>query len=108
MTLTWRGPEVAREIHRRAGIAARKGAEDLFNAAQQTVPTDPGDELSRSGKVSSSENVSAVSYATDYAVLQHERMDYEHDPGRSSKWLERAMSGRRTEIARIIRRELKL
>lgn len=108
MSLTWHGEEVAREIHRRATIAARRGAEDLFDAAQQTVPTDPGDELGRSGKVTSSDNVSAVSYATDYAVLQHERMDYEHDPGRSAKWLERAMSGRRWEIARIVRRELRL
>jgi hypothetical protein len=108
MTLHWRGEEVAREIHRRACIAARRGAEDLFDAAQQTVPTDPGDELAHSGKVTSDENVSAVSYATDYAVLQHERMDYEHDPGRTPKWLERAMSGRRTEIARIVRRDLRL
>lgn len=65
-------------------------AEDVLRKSNQVVPTDPGNELEKSGKVTTDGTSAAVSYNTEYAVIQHERMDYRHDPGRRAKFLEQS------------------
>lgn len=107
---SWNGREVAEVIHRKAVEASERGARHLLDASDRTIPTDPGRELEGTGKVSTDERTatSAASYDTEYAVLQHERQDYEHDPGRRSKFLEQAMSEERAEIARVVRATMRI
>jgi len=112
MTMTWKGDAVLRELQRRCEVAARKGAERLLETSNTRVPDDPtkpmGSDLKRSGKVTSDGDTSAVSYGTEYAVLQHEVMRYDHRPGQQAKFLETAMAEELRRIRAIMARELQL
>jgi hypothetical protein len=112
MTVSWHGDELARLIARKAEAAARAGAERLLEDANKLVPDDPatmgGRDLRNSGKVTSAGTTAAVSYDTDYAVVQHEAMEWEHRPGQSAKFLERPMNHDRSEILRVVARKMKL
>lgn len=83
--------------------AAVKGCEDaadeLLTRASAICPIEEGT-LVRSGKVVTGETGAAVGFghggASDYAIPQHERLDFRHDNGRQAKYLEtphRAMAG---------------
>jgi len=48
----------------------------------------------------------AVSYEADYAVYQHERLDYAHETG-GPKFLETALVGERGEVGRIVQAEIR-
>jgi hypothetical protein len=89
--------------------AALNGCEDaaheLLTRASELVPIEEGT-LLRSGRVVTGETGAAVGFgsggSSDYAIPQHERLDYRHDNGRQAKYLEqphRAMAG---EIVTII------
>lgn len=86
-------------------------SEDILKEARDHVPIEEAT-LERSGKTSHDPGnlVSAVSFDTPYAVVQHEDMTLQHDAGRTPKYLENAMNGRRATVAGIIagqvRREL--
>lgn len=71
--------------------AARLSAEHVLSESSRFVPIEEGT-LSRSGAASAEMQgdvaVGAVSYGTPYAVVQHERLDFKHDPGRQAKYLE--------------------
>jgi hypothetical protein len=112
MTVAWHGDELARLIARKAEEAARAGAERLLEGADQLVPDDPGTvggrDLRNSGKVTSAGHTAAVSYDTDYAIVQHEAMNWEHRPGQSAKFLERPLNRDRGEIAQVVARKMKL
>ncbi len=63
------------------------GVEYLLETANRTIPIEEAT-LQRSGRATAERGEAAVSYDTPYAVPQHERTDYRHDPGRRAKWLE--------------------
>ncbi|OYO16634.1 hypothetical protein CGZ93_17900 [Enemella dayhoffiae] len=80
----------ARLIRQAVEDGLHDAAEAVLVESNSRVPIDQGNELERSGKVTVSGTKAVVSYDTPYAVKQHERMDFHHDPGRSAKFLERA------------------
>lgn len=84
---------------RKAERAARRGAERgvklavefLLGESQQEVPLEEAT-LLRSGhtdvEAKAHEVEGVISYDTPYAVIQHEALDFKHDPGRKAKYLE--------------------
>lgn len=106
--VTWHGDQVTRRIADLAEVAAKDAAEVVRTESNRIVPTDPGSELERSAKVSSDGRTAAVSYDTEYAVLQHERLDFAHDPGRSAKFLERALLSSRAMMAAAVHKRMRL
>jgi hypothetical protein len=93
--------------------AALKGCEDaadeLLTRASELVPLEEGT-LLRSGKVVTGETGAAVGFgsggADDYAIVQHERLDYRHDNGRQAKYLEQPHRAMASEITTIIGRRV--
>ncbi len=87
--------------------AAAEGLEaagdHVLEVSNRDVPFEKGT-LRASGKVSVDREALrvAVSYDTDYAVMQHEDPDNQHDAGRSPKYLENAINSERTEAAQIV------
>lgn len=84
------------------------GARQVLDVSNSQVPHEAGD-LERDGaaSVDSTTLKSAVSYGrnaetADYAVPQHERMDYRHDPGRNAKYLENAFNSEAGVVSQII------
>lgn len=98
------------------GIGLNAGLQDaaeyLLEEANRRVPIESL-ELEQSGETSldPERHRAAVSYHTEYAVIQHEK-SYRHDPGRQRKYLEIPWLARRPEmrdiIGRAIRRHLHL
>lgn len=88
--------------------AAYAAGEHLLGAANVHVPLEEGT-LERSGTVSDpDQGAVTVSYDTPYAVRQHEDLTYQHDPGRTAKWLENAMHAEAAAVRAIMAGELKL
>lgn len=92
--------------------AATAAGEHLLQAANVHVPLEEGT-LERSGAVSTTteegvRTVVVVSYDTPYAVAQHEDLTFEHDPGRTAKFLENAMHAERATMLAIVAGELQL
>ena len=84
------------------------GARQVLDVSNSQVPHEVGD-LERDGaaSVDSATLKSAVSYGRNaetakYAVPQHERMDYRHDPGRNAKYLENAFNSEAGVVSQII------
>lgn len=94
----------------RAGVI--EVADDIFDESQSIIPDDPetgAGDLKRSGEVTpqhtARDAVAAISYGTDHAVYQHERLDYDHPHGGTAKYLERPLSAaQRTAKARVVAR----
>lgn len=96
---------------------ARKGlilaAENTLGVSNKQVPYEEGD-LARDGGTSIDDETlrAAVSYGRtadtkDYAVPQHERLDYKHDSGRNAKFLENAMNSTRSQNVEIIAAQIR-
>src|SRR5690606_15925158 len=87
--ITWRGPEARRVMRAAVSSGLLKAAEHILTESRPEVPIEEGT-LERSGvaSVDAGQLTAAVSYDTEYAVVQHERMDYRHDAGRKAKYLE--------------------
>ena len=85
-----------------ANIGLRLGAEHLLGAAREIVPTEEG-VLENSGRTSydESSHQAAVSFDTEYAVVQHEDLAFKHDPGRQAKYLEQPMHTESATIAKL-------
>jgi len=101
--LTWNGDELRENVRKAAARALRDGAEHLLTEANKTVPIETG-ELMRSGAPDVDDKAleATVSYDVPYAVPQHERTDFRHDPGRRAKWLELTLDEERARIQRYI------
>lgn len=88
------------------------GTEHLLGVSRNRAPIEEGT-LERSGEASvdASALKGAVSYNTPYAVRQHEELDWQHDPGRTAKYLEGPLAEEADTIqdlvAAAIRRELR-
>ncbi|VXB81971.1 hypothetical protein [Aeromicrobium sp. 9AM] len=51
--------------------------------------------------------VGAVSFDTPYAARQHEELDWQHDDGRTAKYLENALNSERATSLALIGREVR-
>lgn len=78
------------------------GAHHLLGTSRKLVPHEEGT-LENSGKVSVDEgsHTAAVSFDTEYAVVQHEDMTFNHDDGRQAKYLEQPMNTERAKILKL-------
>ena len=85
--------------------ASRRGllvaGEHILGVSGDRVPHETG-ELMRSGATSQDDDTVAVSYDTDYAVVQHEDTSLNHDSGRQAKFLESAFASEQATALRII------
>lgn len=88
--------------------ALLKALEHLLGASRQLVPHEEGT-LERSGRVTVlvPGKLGAVVYDTPYAVRQHEELDYQHDPGRTAKYLETPMTTERAVMLALMAAELR-
>lgn len=91
----------------------RLAGRHVLTVANRQVPHEQGD-LERDGGVTVDEGSmqAVISYGrradtADYAVAQHERLDYKHDGGRNAKFLENAMNSERDASAAIIQQAIK-
>ncbi len=94
-----------------AGRAARTGgarglrdaAGHLLKASTAIAPYER-DELidSASADVDEADLTAAVSYDTEYAIVQHEDLSERHDPGRQGKYLEQPLHDQARELTALI------
>jgi hypothetical protein len=72
--------------------ALERPLEWLLSQAQDLVPLDKGPLLESGRVVIANNEAGAVVFGDeeteDYAVVQHENLDYQHAPGRQAKYLE--------------------
>lgn len=94
-------------VRSEAALGLRDAAEYVLGEAVDLVPHELGD-LQDSGQTSVDEEelVAAVSFDTPYAVVQHERMDFQHDAGRQAKYLEQPLTSSQKEIRALIARRV--
>ncbi|MGW1267532.1 hypothetical protein [Streptomyces sp. NPDC002491] len=106
--LTWHGPAVAQQLREGAARGLLLAAEHVLQQSQEVVPLDESP-LMQSGtaSVDAASLTAAVSYDTPYAVVQHERLDYRHAPGRTAKYLERPLNASRTEVLALIAAQMR-
>lgn len=84
--LNWRGHEVIARLEVASNAGIEEGLGLLLRVAQSKAPKKSGD-LIRSGHIRGD----AVVFDIVYAVIQHERLDFEHPREGGAKYLERAM-----------------
>lgn len=116
LTLKWYGDKAKAAERRGAGHGLYLGAEHVGEEADRIIPISPPGEMSsgtlmRSKAVSVDEGAlqAAVSYDTPYAVIQHEDLTFQHDPGRQAKYLEQPINdaGVKRKVEDLIAREIK-
>ncbi|WP_282698225.1 hypothetical protein [Streptomyces sp. CC208A] len=102
------GGPAARELRTAAARGLFLGAEHVLSLSDEVVPLDEA-ALQRSGVASVDESslTAMVSYDTPYAVVQHERMDFRHAPGRTAKYLERSLNAGRQTVRALIAAQLR-
>lgn len=108
--LKWNG-RIRGQIQRASQRALLRVATEVFNTSQKYTPLDDG-ELVLGARVSS-ENTkgtieAVVSYGNDavskeYAVIQHENLNYRHTPPEQAKFLERAFNEVRPKAEEMLR-----
>lgn len=99
-------PQVTAQVLRAAEQAVGDAAEHLLTEANKTVPLEEG-ALQRSGTVTHEGLRAVVSYDTPYAVVQHERTDYRHDPGRRAKWLQLTFQEQAGRVGKFIAQRIR-
>lgn len=106
--LDWHGERVGFLVEESAFKGLQQGAEHLLQVSRTRVPIEEGT-LERSGVASADRATltAAVSYGgsgktKDYAVVQHERLDFRHAEGRTAKYLEAPANEEREVIGEII------
>ncbi|MFC9680007.1 hypothetical protein [Streptomyces sp. NPDC056948] len=106
--LHFNGAPAARELRSAAARGVYLAAEHVLGLSTEVVPLDEA-ELQRSGtaSVDPPSLTGMVSYDTPYAVVQHERLDFRHAPGRTAKYLENSLNAARTDVAAIIAAEVR-
>lgn len=103
-------------LNRGANKGLRLALLNVLRVSNSQVPHEEGD-LERDGGIAIDKDkmIGAVTYGRradtkDYAVPQHERLDYRHDGGRNAKFLENALNSTRDDnravIAQAIREEM--
>jgi hypothetical protein len=100
---TWHGTRVTAAIRGAAVDGLGQAAEHLLGAAQNLAPVETT-ALEQTGvaSVDPAALQAAVSFDGEYAVLQHEVLDWQHDPGRQAKYLEQPMHTERDMMLDLI------
>jgi hypothetical protein len=79
---------------------------DLLGKSNAIVPIEDND-LRDSGFYDVREDAAGpylvVGYDTEYALIQHENLDYRHDPGRQAKYLEQPMNENWPRYAELLK-----
>jgi hypothetical protein len=106
--LRFNGAAASRQIREGAARGLYLAAEHVLSKSDEVVPLDEA-ELQRSGtaSVDPPSLTAMVSYDTEYAVIQHERLDFRHAPGRTAKYLENSLNAARQDVAAIIAAEIR-
>lgn len=106
--LRFDGAPAARQMRQGAARGLLLAAEHVLGECNNVVPLDE-DPLMQSGTASVDEAslTGMVSYDTPYAVVQHERLDFRHAPGRTAKYVEGPLNASRDQVAAIIAAEMR-
>lgn len=107
MALQWNGDAIAARTKAAVTRANTQAGEALLANARAQVPIQDG-LLKASGKVSSDEKDTVVSFNTPYAARQHEEVGYAHPGGGKAKYLEDAKNEFATEYVQIVAQALRL
>ncbi|MFM9368069.1 hypothetical protein [Streptomyces sp. Da 82-17] len=101
--LRWNGEQALRGTREGAARGLRIAAEHVLGVSRRRVPIEEGT-LERSGvaTVDETDLTAALSYDTPYAVRQHEELTYQHDPGRTAKYLEGPLTEEADTVAQLI------
>lgn len=104
----WHGRRVLEQIREAEVKGLELAAEHLLAKSVEIVPLDEGP-LMHSGvaSVDASERKAAVSFDKQYAVRQHEELDYNHAPGRQAKYLEGPWLAERETMLAIIAAQIR-
>lgn len=104
----WHGDRVNRTVDEALLQGMWLAALHLLGEAQAIVPIEEAT-LERSGvaSVDEAKGQAAVSYDTPYSVIQHERLDFQHDPGRQAKYLETPFVADREVLNGIIAAQIR-
>lgn len=113
MALIWRGDDAMRRIMEGGARGLTRAARALGAESDARVPVDSTD-LRRSRGVheaSPDSLISAVTYNTPYAVIQHERLDFnhpaDHNPGAQAKFLERPAIELEDKLMGVVAQEIR-
>ncbi|GAB3459228.1 hypothetical protein [Actinophytocola sediminis] len=103
----WHGDTVSRQVRRGADRGVAAGAEHVRDVAVDRAPRRTG-ALHTSARTVQEPGTAtaAVTFDADYAVYQHENLDYQHDDG-GPKFLETAMVSERGTVARLAQAEIR-
>ncbi|MFG2780827.1 hypothetical protein ACGFY7_23605 [Streptomyces prunicolor] len=106
--LRFNGAPAAAQLRAGAARGLLLAAEHVLTESQAVVPLDESP-LMQSGaaSVDASSLTAMVSYGTPYAVVQHERLDYRHAPGRTAKYLEGPLNANRNEVSALIAAQMR-
>lgn len=101
--LNWNGDAILAAERQGAVRGLRLAAEHVLAESRRRVPIEEAT-LERSGTATVDESTltAAVAYDTPYAVRQHEELNYQHDAGRTAKYLEAPMAEEADTVAEII------
>ncbi|MEU8886741.1 hypothetical protein [Streptomyces sp. NPDC048442] len=100
--MSWQGNRLWTSRGRRlASEGVERALEHTLGEAKKIIPLDEGT-LERSGRVDVEGLNGAISFDTVYAVVQHERLDFKHLPGRTAKYLEIPMNSERDVMLRLM------
>jgi hypothetical protein len=117
--IKWNGGRVIADMNSSRDAGARKALDHLLKTSQRQVPVGPSGKrrrpgaLKRSGKViMDGDGKGSVQYGTTgptakYAIVQHERMDFNHPRGGNAKYLERPMVSEAGRMLQIIADEVR-
>jgi len=106
-SLKWRGKEAV-EIAKSAALGAlQKCAADLQNKSSNQAPIDKGD-LRANCSVSPLQEEAGVfyykvGYDLPYAIIQHERLDFNHPKGGKAKYLEDPYNENKRQYERYVK-----
>jgi hypothetical protein len=103
----WHGEAVARRARRGADRGVEAGAEHVRDVSVTRAPERTGALRASARAVHEpGTGTAAVTFDADYAVYQHENLDYRHDDG-GPKFLETAMVSERGAVARLVQAEIR-
>lgn len=106
--LKWNGTRIAKKIRKESVRGELLAAEYVLGESLKVVPIDEA-ALQNSGTASINTQtlVAAISYDTPYAVVQHERLDFRHAPGRTAKYLEGPLNSSGPQVLAIVAAQLR-
>lgn len=111
MTVRWYGRRVKDSLDRGSSRGISEALGQILGASLRLVPLEYGD-LQRSGKAVARGDHGYLSFGGSpsqavIAIVQHERLDFQHKAGRSAKYVEIPFKRNAARVHRIIGGELR-